>query len=130
MPWSEDKMNSIASGILTALMVLDPNLRGGQTGEVTGLWVPELPKSSRLRWFELRADGTVRAGFGAVLEATYRLAGTSLSLTPKGTPRGLTPMQMRIERDTAVREQRPRQVRRTTRCCPINARWWIGCRSH
>ena len=100
-------MNSIASVILTALMVLGSNLQGVQMEDVTGLWVPQLRGTSTIRWLELRADGTVRAGFGTVLESTYRLQGTSLSLTPRGKTQGLPPVQMRIDAESAVREQPP-----------------------
>ena len=68
-------MNSLAPVTLAALMVVGPNLRSAQIEEVTGLWVADLPGSSRLRWLEFRADGTVRAGFGAVVESTYRWRG-------------------------------------------------------
>ena len=102
-------MNSIASVILTALIVVGPNFRGvQQEAVVTGLWLAESRSRGGLGgWFEFRADGTVRAGLGALVESTYRLQGTSLSLTPKGQTDGLPPMQMRIDGDTAVRQQPP-----------------------
>jgi hypothetical protein len=100
-------MNSIASVILTAVIVLGTNLPAVQTEEVAGIWLPEPPRGSRSRWFEFRADGTVRTGFGTVVESTYRLQGTSLSVMPKGTTVVRPPKQMQIDGDTAVREQPP-----------------------
>jgi hypothetical protein len=60
-------------------------LRPLERAPVSGLWLAESRSQGGLgSWLELHGNGTVRAGFGAVIESTYRMDGTSRSLMTKG----------------------------------------------
>ena len=90
----------VMSAVALIGLLLRPVGAQDATGSVVGLWLGEARTQGGLgNWWEFHADGTVEFGFGAVvgalLDDTYRLEGTRLTLhlfsgktTPAGAPVG------------------------------------------
>ena len=65
--------------------LIEPGAAQGTDASVVGLWLGEARTQGGLgNWIEFRADGTLEAGFGALvgglLDDTYRFDGTTLML--------------------------------------------------
>lgn len=82
--------------------------RDQASANVAGLWLGEARSRGGLgNWIELRPDGTAQFIFGAMVDGTYRMEGTSLWMTTVGQPHELPAVPIRIEGDTAVLQQPP-----------------------
>lgn len=102
-------MNHLLLAVATVALFGNAPVRDDQTqATVFGLWLGEARTEGGLgNWIEFRQDGTAQFTFGAMVEGTYRMEGTSLWMTPVGQPHELRAMDIRIEGNTAVRLQSP-----------------------
>jgi hypothetical protein len=76
----------------------------GAKAPVAGLWLGEARSRGGLgNWIEFRPDGTAQWSFGAIVEGTYRVSGTSLWIAGGDPPRETPAGRLQIEGDVAVR---------------------------
>lgn len=75
---------------------------------LVGLWLGEARTEGGLgNWIEFRPDGTLRFAFGAMVEGTYRLEGTSLRVRAVGEPAESPAADITINDATAIRRRLP-----------------------
>lgn len=99
----------VVATLAASALVGSPIVRAGEeSASVVGLWLGEARTEGGLgNWIAFRPDGTAEYSFGALIDGTYRTEGHSLWLTLVGQSESPTPLDMRVELDTAVRRQPP-----------------------
>ena len=94
--------------VVVALLGVLPVRAEETSSSPVGLWLGAARTQSGLgNWIEIRSDGTVQFSFGALVDGTYRMDGTSLWLSAADEQGEVLVGDVRIDGNTAVRMPRP-----------------------